>query len=157
MLTKLSDEQTLPDGVREQTIRYYRERGPAGNRYVPKGEGVTVEVQEVTRLRSPKGHFIESRDPRQIEIRSVRREAKAYTLEALHTLLEVMRDKDARRADRIHAAELILAYGWGKPPVVHHFGEEDGNPFSGLTSHEIRLVIERLSASIRPAGQADAE
>lgn len=35
--------------------------------------------------------------------------------EALDTLLAVMRNKKARAADRIHAAEIILDRGWGKP------------------------------------------
>ncbi len=35
--------------------------------------------------------------------------------EALDMLLAVMRDKKARAADRIRAAEIILDRGWGKP------------------------------------------
>ena len=35
--------------------------------------------------------------------------------EAVDTLLAVMRDKKARAADRIRAAEIVLNHGFGKP------------------------------------------
>ena len=45
--------------------------------------------------------------------------------EALETLLAVMRDKKARNADRIRAAEIILDRGYGKPKQALDFQGSD--------------------------------
>lgn len=45
----------------------------------------------------------------------VREKLQGAGPEAVDTLLAVMRDKKARAADRIRAAEIVLNHGFGKP------------------------------------------
>ena len=45
----------------------------------------------------------------------VRKKLQESGMESVDTLLAVMRDKKARAADRIRAAEIVLSYGYGKP------------------------------------------
>ena len=40
---------------------------------------------------------------------------RAHTMEAKDTLLEIMRDKEAKSGDRVRAADIILNRAWGTP------------------------------------------
>jgi len=53
--------------------------------------------------------------------------ARAFTLEALDVVLEVMRSKSESGTTRLRAAEMLLARGWGEPtkPIAIG-GEGDG-------------------------------
>ena len=57
--------------------------------------------------------------------------------EALAVLLSVMRDKRARNADRIKAAEIILDRGWGKPRQAVDF--EPGDRGGGIVILPARM------------------
>lgn len=48
------------------------------------------------------------------EIVDVREQAKALTVDAINTLSEVMRSKDAPPSARVTAANALLDRGWGK-------------------------------------------
>ncbi len=38
-----------------------------------------------------------------------------YSMDALNTLVTILKDEEAKNSDRIRAAEIILERGWGKP------------------------------------------
>ena len=52
--------------------------------------------------------------------------------------------KAARVADQIRAHELLLAYGWGKPPAFSPI--EGANPLDDEVAAEIRQIAEQLRA-----------
>ena len=43
--------------------------------------------------------------------------ARRYTLEAIETLIEILRKPDAPASVRNAAAEILIARGWIKPPT----------------------------------------
>jgi hypothetical protein len=43
--------------------------------------------------------------------------ARRYTVEAIETILDVMRNPEASDAVRVQAANSMLDRGWGRPPV----------------------------------------
>lgn len=72
----------------------------------------------------------------------VREAAREYTEEAITTLVEIMRDKEAHATSRATAATAILDRGWGKPsqPVG---GAEDLPPIRAvrdLTEAELLAI-----------------
>ncbi len=40
---------------------------------------------------------------------------RAHTMEAKDTLIEIMRDKEAKSGDRVRAADIVLNRAWGTP------------------------------------------
>lgn len=68
------------------------------------------------------------------DVKHVRELAREYTLEAVQSLAEVMRDGSA--AARVSAANAILERGWGKPeqPVT--------GPDGGDIRHVVRVIFE---------------
>src|SRR6266404_6292667 len=48
----------------------------------------------------------------------VRELARAHTLEAVQTLVDVMRDMEAPPASRVRASECLLDRAWGKPETT---------------------------------------
>lgn len=59
--------------------------------------------------------------------------------------------KPVRDADRIRAYELVLAYGWGKPPAFANI--EGADP---LEQDEVTVAIQGLVAQLRAVDQVDA-
>jgi hypothetical protein len=72
------------------------------------------------------------------EIRSY---ARKWTEDALETLAEIMKDRNALPAPRVSAAIALLDRGWGKPDqqqtIVHH------NELESLSDDELRKLIRR--------------
>jgi hypothetical protein len=74
-------------------------------------------------------------------------------------LLEIARGeglhgKPVRDADRIRAYELVLAYGWGKPPAFAPIEAADPLELDEV-AHEIQRIADDLSAK-REAKQASS-
>jgi hypothetical protein len=53
--------------------------------------------------------------------------------------------KPARPADQIRAAELLLAYGWGKPPATTAPEGYDPLEVDSITA-EARAIVDELTA-----------
>ena len=77
--------------------------------------------------------------------RDLRALAKAYTKEALETLVAIMLDKSAPQHARATAADKILDRGWGKPSQAI-VGDAE-NPL--LSSTRIDMVIVDPKAALR--------
>ncbi|WP_209311852.1 hypothetical protein [Bradyrhizobium frederickii] len=62
------------------------------------------------------------------EIRSL---ARMQTLQAVNTLVQIIRDKKAPAHARVCAANSLLDRGWGKP--LQRIASEDGTPLESFT------------------------
>ena len=60
------------------------------------------------------------------------------TDECANTLAKILKNEKERTADRIKAAEIILAYGWGKPKQQTEISGQNGGAitFGWLTDGE---------------------
>lgn len=69
-----------------------------------------------------------SRNRLNVEIKATLAEtAKAYTADAVETLVSICRDPKASPAARVTAAAGLLDRGWGRPvQQLEHTGKEDG-------------------------------
>jgi hypothetical protein len=79
------------------------------------------------------------------ETRYIKDLARARTTEALDTLAEVLKDKEAPHAARVSAANSLLDRGWGKPAQAIVGGDEDDPAVRLIT--EIRTTIVDPKAS----------
>lgn len=97
------------------------------------------------------------------ELAQVKELARAHTVEAVETLVEVM--KTARSAvARIMAADSVLNRGWGKPTQAVELTGKDGRPIqteqvgpdlSKLSDEQIKELEGLLAAaSAEPAGSS---
>ena len=67
--------------------------------------------------------------------------AREHTEEAVETLLEVMRDKDAPAAARNGAASHILDRGWGRPQqTVAIETQEENLDLSGMNDEQLEAI-----------------
>lgn len=86
----------------------------------------------------------------------LRLKCRELTTKALETLEAAMTEGDST-ASRVRAAELVLAYGWGKPAErVSLEAAEPERPLARLTTEEVAALAQRARnlMEIRSAMQA---
>lgn len=102
-----------------------------------------LEVVEVT---TETGHTIALRPSPKGSVQ-VKRYAKAYTVEALATLVELMRASEDENI-RIRAALNILAYGHGRPAAADFSGDDDeGKPLQQLPTAQLMMLINNMNVT----------
>ena len=99
-----------------------------------------------TANRDKTGRFIQgvsgnpSGRPKRIEELTVT--CRGLTPDAMTTVQEIMTSPDARGADRIQAARLVLEYAWGKPS--QQVDIDVRQQVENMSESEINAEIERL-------------
>jgi len=80
-------------------------------------------------------------------LHSVQELAQQYTEQAIETLAEIMRDKDAPATARLAAAEALLNRGWGKP--IQPSAQSESGTFEdwldSLDDHTKQLIADDLN------------
>lgn len=108
------------------------------------------KAEEVVKYRDPTtGQFITpaGKEPGTMAKRtntrahSIRELAKPYTNEALVTILGIMRDAGVKENTRLHAAETVLAYAWGRPAALEWAEEGPTNPLQGWSTRELHVML----------------
>jgi hypothetical protein len=100
------------------------------------------------------GSFKKGPDPRRavglrlVNGRTLASYAREYTLEALETIVGVMRDANARPADRAKAAEMIIDRGWGKAVSVVHMETNDVAEIRELTRDALLAIANGHTPSL---------
>jgi hypothetical protein len=82
----------------------------------------------------------------------VTKAAREYTVEAIDTLVKIMRDIKATASARVQAAGIILDRGWGKAPVTVNINR-DGN-LKDLSDDELLAIA--AGATGKPDSSSDA-
>jgi hypothetical protein len=91
---------------------------------------------------NPGGRRRKSDDDRKVE-----ELARAYGVEAITTLAEIMRSTQAPASARSAAAQAVLDRGFGRPrQTLTHAGDEDAAPirFENLSDHQLEMLLKRL-------------
>jgi hypothetical protein len=105
----------------EETIKY---RGEGGKFVVAPGKEPGQTVQK-----------------RSVWNKTIKDLARPYTIEAFGTLLDIMRNEQVKDQIRLHAAETILAYGWGRPAALTWSDDSPTNPLVGYNTRELQKLL----------------
>jgi hypothetical protein len=62
------------------------------------------------------------------ELKAFRQQVREHGPEAISHVLDVMRDSEAENRDRLNAASLLLAYGFGRPQALPPVEDVDNEP-----------------------------
>jgi hypothetical protein len=124
-----------------------------------EGDMMETEKNRDKIARGPDGRFQANRsvnaDDRTKEKFDLVRSCRALTPEVLAQIGIVLRE--GKEGDRLKAAGLILAYGWGRAPQtvnLNHSGEVGASLFDPEKRQEIiDAIFERLRASGAGTGQ----
>jgi Family of unknown function (DUF5681) len=77
--------------------------------------------------------------------------ARQHTVEAVETLVKIMRDSKATASARVSAAAILIERGWGKAPVTITLNRD--NNLRDLTDDELLAIAG--SGSAKPNGSGD--
>jgi hypothetical protein len=80
-------------------------------------------------------------------VKEVRELARAYTVEAIETLANIMRNPDEHASARVHAADIILNRGHGKAPQTF-----EAQNLEALTDADLDRTIANAIARLRAIG-----
>jgi hypothetical protein len=81
--------------------------------------------------------------------------AREHTLEAVNTLVEIMRDQVAPAAARVAAADKILNRGWGQAPqTIALTDDREPRDLSGLTDEQLEAIETLRSLATLDGGVA---
>ncbi len=115
-----------------------------------ENNGETTQLGGVTRRGFMPGHSGNPKGRPKGIASTVRKACGGDPETLIQTLLAIARGestngKPARAADQIRAAELVLAYGWGKPAAFVPIDSADPLELDKVTA-EIRAISEELRA-----------
>lgn len=95
---------------------------------------------------------------------SVRESFRECTELALTTLKQVMQDVEAPPSSRVKAAEVTLAYGWGRPTQPFEISGPEGGPVKTEAvsrevdpEHVIKVARVLADAGVSLAGDGDGD
>jgi hypothetical protein len=82
------------------------------------------------------------KSPPKLDVAGMRKLAQTYTVDALTTLADIMRDDAQRGNARVAAAEALLSRGWGRAPIA--LSDENGAPMK-IDGGNLLDVLKRLA------------
>ena len=76
----------------------------------------------------------------------VRQYFKPKTDEAANVIYNIMIDGEASPNQRLRAAEMILHYGWGRPPKMRRFDDDgNSNPLEDISFRDLNMLMLKMT------------
>jgi hypothetical protein len=76
--------------------------------------------------------------------KDIRELAQAYSIEAIHVLIEIARDPDERGSVRVNASEVLLNRAWGMPTIAKDINDNVESTITNMTTNELFVLLEDL-------------